>query len=284
MKTKTEHHSLSFDEGAREVLGALYDFTVCERSDGSHYGTSGTCRMGKEVSPAEQPEKKGLVSRAKGLVKRAVRKVTRAEAREKAAAEKAAAEERKAKAKTEAARRRLNTDEIIRRVSKDLPPGTEAKNVNGTLNVSMTTRAGHKIDYNVSRSGNVEFTVNGTWDAGSVKDRRQQVEVALGVKRMHEAVVKNLRDGHTLWTQPYEEDGKGDARKKAYLAMGFSQPKGWEEVMVAQKGSSGKLEASDMSSSQASRLVGEDQDFKEGEAEGVLLWYKAIFGEDLKRG
>lgn len=288
MTTKTEHHSLSFNESAREVLGALYDYSVCERPDGSRYGTSGTCRMGKEVSPAEQPEKKGLVSRAKGLVKRAVRKVTRAEAREKAAAEEAArireANEKAAKAKAERDRKKANTDNMINRVSKDLPAGAEAKSVGGTLRVSMTTRAGHKIEYNVSRSGNVDFTVNGTWDAGSVKDRRQQIEVALGVKRMHEAVVKNLRDGHTLWTQPYEEDGKGDARKKAYLAMGFSQPKGWEEVMVAQKGSSGKLEPSDMSSSQASRLVGEDQDFKEGEAEEVLLWYKAIFGEDLKRG
>lgn len=275
---------MHFDEGAREVLDALYDFSVCERPDGTRYGTSGTCRKGKEVSPAEQPEKRGLVSRAKGLVKRAVRKVTRAEAREKAAAEKAAAEEKKAKVKAEAVRRKTNTDDMVNRLSKDLPAGAEAKNISGTLNVSMTTRAGHKIEYNVTRSGNVDFTVNGTWDAGSVKDRRQQVEVALNVKRMHEAVVKNLRPGHTLWTQPWDEDGKGDARKKAYLAMGFSQPKGEEKVMVARRGDTAKLEPSDVSTSQANRLVGEDQDFSESEVKDVSLWYQAIFGEELKRG
>lgn len=284
MMTKSDHHSQFFDKRALEVLNALYEFSVCERSDGSRYGTSGTCRKGKEVSPADQPEKKGLVSRAKGLVKRVVRKVTRAEATEKAKADKAAAEEKKERIKAEAVRKKINTDDMINRLNKDLPAGAEAKNISGTLSVSMTTRAGHKIEYNVTRSGNVDFTVNGTWDAGTVKDRRQQVEVALNVKRAHEAVVKNLRPGHTLWTQPWEEDGKGDARRKAYLAMGFSKPKDEEGVMVARRGETSRLEPLDMPTSQANNLVFEDQNFSESEVKDTLLWYQAIFGEELKRG
>lgn len=285
MTTEAEHHSSHFSESAREVLGALYDFTVCERSDGSRYGTPGACRKGKEVAPAEPQTKRGLVSKAKGLVKRAVRKVTGAEAREKAQAEKAIQEEKKAKAKTEAARRRINTDDMVQRIGKDLPSGAEAGNVSGTLHIKSKTRAGHTIDFSVSRTGNVEFSVNGTWDAGSVKDRREQVEIALTIRRMHEAVVKNLRSDHILWTQPWDEDGKGGARKKAYEAMGFSEPKGPDGVMIARRGPSGRLEPyNDIPTRAYNGLMMNDQDFSENEAEDTVLWYKAIFGEDLKRG
>ena len=276
MTTKAEHHHLSFNEGAREVLDALYDFTVCERRDGSRYGTSGQCRKGTETA-AEKP---GLLSKAKSLAKKAVRKVTGAEKREKAAAEKKAEEEKVAKRKAEATRRRENTDDMINRISKDVPAGTEIKNVGGTLQLSRTTRAGHKIDYHISRTGNVEFSVNGTWDAGSVKNRKEQVEVALNVKRMHEAVVKNLRPGHELWTNAWAEDGKGDARMKAYEAMGFSKAQGEDNTMAARRTNDGKLEPVTGKISSDSFLM-KDQDFAESEVNDVKLWFTAIFGEEI---
>lgn len=42
----------SYDESAQSFSEA-YDFTTCERPDGSKYGTGGQCRKGKEVSPED---------------------------------------------------------------------------------------------------------------------------------------------------------------------------------------------------------------------------------------
>ena len=47
----------SYDESAQSFSEA-YDFARCQRPDGSFYGTSGQCRMGKEAG-AKQEEPKG---------------------------------------------------------------------------------------------------------------------------------------------------------------------------------------------------------------------------------
>jgi hypothetical protein len=47
--SKSSHHSFYFNEDSRGVLDALYDFSRCQRADGSYYGTAGQCRIGKEV-------------------------------------------------------------------------------------------------------------------------------------------------------------------------------------------------------------------------------------------
>ena len=46
-----EKHKLSFGEGSREILGALFDFAACERPDGSRYGIAEgkQCRKGRQV-------------------------------------------------------------------------------------------------------------------------------------------------------------------------------------------------------------------------------------------
>lgn len=40
---------MQFSKEAKSVLNALYDFTACQRADGSVYGTGGQCRKGREV-------------------------------------------------------------------------------------------------------------------------------------------------------------------------------------------------------------------------------------------
>lgn len=272
---------------SEESLSRFYDsYTRCERTDGSVYGTSGQCRKGKETgAKEEEPKKRGIVGRVKDKVKSAVRKVTGAEAREKKKAEEKAEQERKSARKQEAERKMSNTNDMAQRIKNDLPPGAEAKNVNGTLLVSTKTKSGHQIDYTLDRSGNVEFTVNGGFDTGTVKERKEQLEVALNVKRMHEAVVKNLRSGHKLHTIAHEEDGKGGARQKAYEAMGFSKPMGEEKTMVAVRGEDGKLSPGEMGIREAEALILGDQDFTEVSEEdkkSIKLWYQAIFGEELK--
>ena len=62
-KGKTSDHaerlmSMGYsEEVAKEVANMLdetYDFTRCERPDGSHYGTKGNCRKGQQVSADEE--------------------------------------------------------------------------------------------------------------------------------------------------------------------------------------------------------------------------------------
>lgn len=43
----------SFDEHSLETAHELFDFATCQRSDGSTYGTSGTCRKGVEIERLE---------------------------------------------------------------------------------------------------------------------------------------------------------------------------------------------------------------------------------------
>ena len=46
--------------------GETYDFTRCVRADGSHYGTSGTCRKGRETGDKEPGVPKKTSKRAAG--------------------------------------------------------------------------------------------------------------------------------------------------------------------------------------------------------------------------
>ena len=38
---------------SRALLNGLFDYTTCQRTDGSFYGTGGQCRKGTEVSPQD---------------------------------------------------------------------------------------------------------------------------------------------------------------------------------------------------------------------------------------
>ena len=260
---------------SKQSIDAVYDFTRCQRPDGSTYGTGGRCRKGTQID-AEQPN---LLSRVRSLARGAVKKVTGSERRERKALERKVEEEKREARKAEAVRRKANTEDMVGRVKKDAPAGTTVKDTGGSLMLSRTTKSGHKIDYLLARNGNVEFTVNGSWNVGSVKDRKEQVEVALSVRRMHEAVVKNLKPGHTIWTNAWVEDGKGESREKAYEAMGFSKAQGYDNTMVGRKTESGKIRPASGKADSSSLF--DDQDFSEREVREVKLWLAAIFGQDI---
>jgi hypothetical protein len=63
--------------GEENFSESLFDFTTCERSDGSLYGTSGHCRKGTETDPLARDKntaremRKGLVERVKSHMKMA---------------------------------------------------------------------------------------------------------------------------------------------------------------------------------------------------------------------
>ena len=58
-KGKTSDHaerlmSMGYSEEVSREVADMLDFSRCERPDGSHYGTSGNCRKGKQVSADEE--------------------------------------------------------------------------------------------------------------------------------------------------------------------------------------------------------------------------------------
>jgi hypothetical protein len=46
-----------FSEESSERVNEIFDFTTCERPDGSRYGTGGTCRKGRESKPKTAEDK-----------------------------------------------------------------------------------------------------------------------------------------------------------------------------------------------------------------------------------
>lgn len=57
----TNLSTLGFSEEAShkvsEILGGFYDYTACQRPNGTVYGTGGKCRKGVEVDPKEEKPK-----------------------------------------------------------------------------------------------------------------------------------------------------------------------------------------------------------------------------------
>jgi hypothetical protein len=64
------NHFGQFNKDAEEKFNELaaekYDFTTCQRSDGSKYGSPGRCIKGSETSPASKDDKKGSSKKSSG--------------------------------------------------------------------------------------------------------------------------------------------------------------------------------------------------------------------------
>ena len=48
-----------FGEGLVELAHEMWEYTTCQRADGSKYGSNGRCIKGSETSPASKDDKKG---------------------------------------------------------------------------------------------------------------------------------------------------------------------------------------------------------------------------------
>lgn len=89
-------------------------------------------------------------------------------------------------------------------------------------NTSSKLKSGDSVDINLvagKKSIEVEFYVNGTFNAGTAKNGR---EVALGVRDQLKSSLSKLPEGTLLYNAPYDEDGQGSRRAKLYQKAGFS--------------------------------------------------------------
>ena len=122
-------------------------------------------------------------------------------------------------------------------LKKELPSNvkTSINDENGAI--VMSSKVGkNKIEAEFSPQTGWNYTVNGGYDAGSVKGRKEQVQIAQQVRQMYDATVRSLPEGAVIRTSAYSQDGGGERRTKAYERLGFRYDKISEEMFAMKKG------------------------------------------------
>jgi hypothetical protein len=153
------------------------------------------------------------------------------------------------------------------------------------LVISAKTKGGNSIEAEFSIRTGFDFYVNGEFDVGQIKNRREQIEVALKVKQMYDAIARSLPTDTIIRTRAYTSDGKGDARTKAYIRMGFSPPKDAGGYMYAQKGADGTMSpAEGGKDAHVTQRDNPDSMFfsEKNLVSSVKNWIQIIFGLELR--
>lgn len=277
----------------RESGTDSYDFTRCVRPNGTAYGASGQCRKGTEekkqqvAHKATNPEK--IIEKSSPRDREPGYKIGVREKTPKGVPGKRLEigygseeeinrffDEEAKKIRSHASTRHVDewvaesekereltlsrfksNKDFANRVRENAPKNTKLSvNKDGEIEISTKTRNGLPVVATFSFTSGFNFKVNGEYDAGSTKDRREQLEVALMVRSMYDSIVRSLPVGSVIRTTPYRGDGKGDAREKAYRRVGFSTPDGGGSMYTVKK------EGNVMSPSKFSDW--EDQEFEKG--------------------
>jgi hypothetical protein len=151
-----------------------------------------------------------------------------------------------------------------------------------TLRIQSLTSHGDAVNVSYSPSTGFGFNVNGSMAAGSVTDRRAQIEVAFTVRRAFKALVKALPEGSVVKVKAYTEDGKGEGRTNAYVAIGFSKPRKLGGKMFSIKMPDGSMKPATEKAYRAQKESDEvymsyfsESDSLEGDEEH---WYHILFG------
>jgi hypothetical protein len=129
-----------------------------------------------------------------------------------------------------------------------------------------------------------DFFVNGRSDIGQVKDRTEQVEVALKVKKCWDTFVQSLPTGSIVKTSAWEHDGKEKERQKAYMRVGFSEPLKGSNKMYSQKREDGSMAPiRDKKAIESQRNDPDALFFSEGLStkEKVKAWVQIVTGDSL---
>lgn len=152
-----------------------------------------------------------------------------------------------------------------------------------SLSIQSKTSFGDAISVKYSPKGGFSFKVNGETAAGSVVDRKAQVESALTVRRIFKALIKAVPEKTVIRVAPYTEDGKGEGRTRAYVAIGFSKPRKLGGDMFTIKMPDGSIKPATAKEYKAQKDSSDDvylSQFSElGSLEGdEEHWYHVMFG------
>jgi hypothetical protein len=165
-------------------------------------------------------------------------------------------------------------------LEQNLPKGTKLEVSDGGVTMTSKTPGGEKISSTFSPQMGYAFKINDSFNAGSVQDRKSQVQVALQVRNHYDALVKSLPTGHRVETSAYTEDGKGAMRQKAYEKMGFSSGKPGSPIFAVKQadgtmspGGTGKK-----ASKAWTDQMGDPNSMWFAEDEQTKLWMQIVFG------
>lgn len=185
--------------------------------------------------------------------------------------------------------------EFMRKLADGLPPGVKMTLTDSDkVKLSGKTKSGDKVVVTYSPKTGFHFSVNDSYKVGTVSTREGQLQVAMMVRSLFRSTISALPEGASLFTMAFAADGKGKEREDIYGKLGFSKPKGDEDLMFGRVGSNRRsLTPTDRNTwaDQArtrnavlfSETPGsyEDADDKLGSIED---WYQIVFGNPIKQG
>ena len=163
-----------------------FDFSTCQRPDGSYYGTGGTCRKGTEVKGGVSKKEKAIASmRAKDLKARGASGENHGKQVKSAAATAAAAEKAEKKAEKKLSKEagngdvdgmyvkggaRINPNKLMQNVGKQLEKeygvkmdqyeANGEKSAPGTIDGFVTTKNGKSFEVSMENAGDGEWIVD----------------------------------------------------------------------------------------------------------------------------
>jgi hypothetical protein len=155
-------------------------------------------------------------------------------------------EKRKRKLKSEVSaaevslKQAVNNHKFLEDLKENIPEGIELRLKGGTIIMLSKSKNNSVIKATYSVEGGFNFVVNGEYDIGQITDRREQLEIALKVKKSWDALTQSLPSGSIVKTSAWEADGKGKEREKAYMRVGFGEPLNGGE-MYSQKRKDGSM-------------------------------------------
>jgi hypothetical protein len=244
----TDYHQFGEPSGAG-FIDTHFDFSRCQRPDGSYYGTGGQCRKGAPVDPKEKQLRPAKERTAQ----------TSTVTEQKAAKQKADAEAKAFKSRggyipragTGEAQEydvrhfedvlgvdRKTAREVEQSVKKMERAGAEYGGDGvgkpgvsiDTDGIAITTqsKAGDVSEMFIAKNGIVSWSVNGGYDRSISQSRTmssaEKREIAVNARKSWDVALAGMPKGTILQTNAYTGDGGGNSRARAYQAMGFSKP------------------------------------------------------------
>lgn len=165
---------------------------------------------------------------------------------------------------------------------KDKISWQESERSGTMLKIGSLTSHGDVVDINYSPKLGFSFKINDSQDAGSVTDRRAQIDAAFTVRRIFKTLIKAIPEGSVIKVSAYTGDGKGEGRTNAYVAIGFSRPRKSQGNMFSIKMPDGSIKPSTEKAYRAQKESDEiymsffsESDSSEGDEEH---WYHILFG------
>ena len=164
----------------------------------------------------------------------------------------------------------------------NLPPKVKVSVDKEDGGITLTQKVGkNTIETTFSQAEGFNYRVNGKYDTGSVKDRKEQLRTAMAVRSQYDALARSLPEGTVIKTSPYDGDGGGAARQKAYEKIGFGKPGERQEMFAMKK--DGKMVPATREQQDAAFENPDTVWFAEkGDSkEDLKAWFQIVTGTDV---